>query len=110
MGRPAYRKTLTDLEFNAIGTLTMHSKFDNSFDVYGKEDGTDCFYDYDEDCLISLYKGLELLHAGIAYPLSHEGLTDKQAEALVKLFKEFNIGNEDWYKWLLSDEQEVNYG
>ena len=108
MSRPAYRKTLTDLEFNAISTLTMHSKLDNSFDVYEKKNGTDCFYDYDEDRMISLHQGLELLYEGIAYPLSHEGLTIEQAEALMKLFKEFKIGNEDWYQWLLSDEQEVS--
>ena len=105
MGRPAYRKVLTDLEFNAISTLTMHSKLDNSFDVYEKKNGTNCFYDYDEYRMISLHQGLEFLYEGIAYPLSHEGLTTEQAEALVQLFREFKIGDKDGYKWLLSNEE-----
>lgn len=106
MGRPAYRKSLTNLEFDAISTLTMHSKLDNSFDVYENTNGTDCFYDYDEDRAISLHQGLELLYEAIAYPLSHEGLTVSQSEALVKLFKEFKVGDNDWYEWLLKEEEE----
>lgn len=99
-----YRTKLTDLEWNAISELTRKSHLDESFDVWQRKNGDDCFKDFEDGRLKSLRWGLELVQEAIAYPLKHEGLSLEMSNALIDLFKEFNIGDEEWYKWLLSDE------
>ena len=99
-----YRTKLTDLEWNAIQKLTRKSHLDESFDVWQRKNGDDCFKDFEDGRLKSLHWGLELLYECIAYPFKHEELDDEMSNALVELFKEFKIGNEHWYIWLLSDE------
>ena len=104
MGRPAYRKRLSDAEFNAISTLTMHTKLDSSFDVYEKKNGDDVFKDYDEDRFMSLHQGLILLYDSIAYPLKHERMTEEESKIIVNVFRDFGVGTEEGYEWLLSKE------
>lgn len=106
MAEAKKRTKLTDTEWNAISHLTRSSHLDESFDVYQKRNGDDCFKDMQDGRLKSLNWGLSLLEECIAYPLKHEGLNDNEANALVNLFKEFKIGNDDWCNWLLSDEDE----
>jgi hypothetical protein len=101
-------RNLTDLEWNAISNLTSETHLDQSFDVYQTKGGKDCFYDYEEDHPISLKDGLELLYEAMAYPLAEENLTKEEANAVVDLFREFKIGDEETYKWLLKDEPEKN--
>lgn len=95
---------ISDDEWNALAKLTRRTRLDDSFDVWIDEDGNDCFMDFDEDKIQSLDWGLEQLEDCIAYPLTHEGLTIEECDAIVELFKRFNIGNEDYYKWLLIKE------
>ena len=106
MAKCNYRTKLTDSEWNAISTLTANSHLDDGFDVWRKRNGDDCFKDFEDGRLKSLQGGLGLLEESIAYPLKHEGLDDNEANALVNLFKEFKIGDNDWYDWLLSNEDE----
>lgn len=99
------RTKLTVIEFNAIQQLTSSSHLDESFDVWQRRNGDDCFKDFDDGRLKSLHWGLSLLNESIAYPLSHEGLDEEQSKALVELFKEFKVGDDEWYEWLLSDDE-----
>ena len=99
-----FRTKLTDIEYNAITKLTMNLHLDENFDVCQCSNGDDCFKDFEDGRLKSLHWGLELLYEGIAYPLKHEYLDNEMCNALAGLFKEFNVGNEEWYKWLLSEE------
>ena len=100
MTTKSYRKYLTDTEWNAISTLTMHTKLDTCFDVCRTRNGDDAFKDFEEDKIISLHEGLELLYEGLAYPLVHERLEKNEIDAIVSLFKEFDIGDADGYAWL----------
>ncbi len=98
------RTKLTDMEWNAISALTNSSHLDESFDVWQRKNGDDCFKDFEDGRLKSLHWGLSLLEESIAYPLEHENLSKEQSVALVELFKEFGIGDTEWYAWLLSGE------
>ena len=104
MGRTVYRTKLSDLEWNSIQDLTRNTHLDKGFDVWQHRNGEDCFKDFEDNRLKPLRWGLKLLYESIAYPLKHENLTKEQSNALVELFKEFKIGNEDWYAWLLSED------
>ena len=100
MPRTTYRKRLTDGEWNAISTLTRKTKLDSVFDVWSNGTGNDYFYDFEEDKKMSLKSGLALLYESLAYPLSHEGLSDKESKLIVDLFKEFKVAGDE-ADWLL---------
>lgn len=95
---------INDNEFYALSKLISHMKLDGEFDICGDDFGNDFFLDYEDMRPKPLGWGLELLEECIAYPLKHEGLTMEECDAIVELFKRFNIGNEDYYKWLLVEE------
>lgn len=101
-----YRKELTQSEIEAVISLTASMKIDDSFDLWEATDGTDWFMDFESNSRMPLRKGLLILNEAIAYPLSHENLTPDQCETIVNLFKEFKVGNNDWYEWLLKKEEE----
>lgn len=98
MPRIKYRTRLTNDEWNTIAKLTRRTKLDSVFDIYSNGTGKDYFFDFEENKKMSLKAGFELLYESLAYPLSHEGLTENESKLIVNLFKEFNVaGNEaDW--------------
>lgn len=100
------RTKFTTDEWNAILHLTEATHLDESFDAYTKKNGEDCFKDFDSNGrLKSIPWGLKMLYEGIAYPPKHDGLSDAECRTLVNLFKEFKIGNDSWYEWLLSEDE-----
>lgn len=99
------RKKLTDLEYNAILTLTAHTKLDHSFDAYDCGD-CDKFKDRENNRLVCLTTGLEWLYDGLAYSLYYDGLNDEEAYAIVGLFKEFLHMTDEELQWLLEKEEE----
>ena len=103
MARTAFRKKLTDKEWNALLKLTSNTHLDESFDAYTKRNGEDAFKDYEDGRIKSLHWGLVQLYECIAYPFKHDGMNEDESKTLVELFKEFKIGNEHWHNWLLSD-------
>lgn len=102
------RTKLTDEEYHAISHLTRETKLDSVFDVDTNKNGEDCFRDFENDCLMSLKDGLEELYEAMAYPLKHEGLSEEECTALVNLFREFEVGDEEGYEHLLSETDDYN--
>lgn len=100
------REQLSDMEFNAILHLTRSTHLDDAFDVWTLDDETDGFIDIETGETVDLKTGLEWLYDGIAYPLSHENITTDEALLIVDLMEEFDIGDENYRKWLLSKEND----
>ena len=92
-------------EWNVLSKLTSVTHMDNSFDIWTDEDGNDCFMDFEEDRLVPVEEGLSWIYEGIAYPPQHDGLSREECETLVGLFKHYRFGDEEYYKWLLSEEE-----
>lgn len=90
---------LTDEEFNTLTKLTRQLKFDNSWDFVGGNK-KDYVKDYEDNSLYTIEQGLNWAYEGIAYPLSHDNMTEKEIEIIINLFKKYNIGNNEYYNWL----------
>lgn len=101
--KEAKERKLSNDEWNAISRLTLLNKLDDSFDIQ-YDDDHDFFYDFEEDEELTLEDGLELLQDALAYPLGYVGLSDKEAQDVVNVFRRFGIGDEKWYDWLLSKD------
>ncbi len=99
------KRKLTDAEFKTISILTSETHLNSVFDITADENNNDCFYDFEEDRYLSLEEGLNLLYEALAYPMVHDGLNSWQAQLVVDLFREFGIGNEDAYNWLLGPDE-----
>lgn len=100
MARTQYRKRLTNDEWNAISQLTRNTHLDSVFDIWSIGTGKDYFYDFENNKRMSLKSGLSLLYESLAYPLQHDGLTGKESNLIVNLFKEFKVAGDE-ANWLL---------
>ncbi len=101
----AMRKRLTDNEFNAVSTLTYNTHLDEVFDIGRRPNGDDGFYDYESCRWMSLKHGFNELYDAIAYPFSDDGLNKEEGNLIINLFKEFKVGDEEGYKWLMEESK-----
>ena len=79
---------VSDEEYNLVLRLTHETKLDQVIDIAYNDHG-DYFWDFENDCAISLQEGFETLADSMAYKFQEEGFTDKEADTLEKLFQRF---------------------
>lgn len=105
-----YRTRLKDEEWNAITHLTSETKLDSVFDLVQVEHDSDpdCWWDFENNREMTLREGLKELWSGLAYPLQHDGLSEKEATLVVNVLKEFRIITETQGEWLMENREEVN--
>ncbi len=82
------KNKVSDEEYNLVLRLTQETKLDQVIDITGNDHG-DYFWDFENDCSISLQEGFEILADSMGYKFQHEGFTDKEAGILEKLFQRF---------------------
>jgi len=82
------RTKLTDLEYNLILELTRVTHLDEVFDIHDAGE-RDEFWDYENDCIMTLQDGFKELSDAISYSFQHEGFSDEEAKILENLIKEF---------------------
>ena len=90
-----FRKKLTDEEFNLISKWTERTKLNDCMDIAGNEDHDYFFYMDDIQQEVSLEEGFSVIADAIAYPLSHEGFTEKEGEMFMNLLKEFGVSEKE---------------
>ena len=82
-------RRLTGDEYNALNQIASKTKMDCWFYIL-EEDERDVILDLENDKKLSLEEGISQLMEGIIDPLTEYGLSEKEREAVEKLFEEIN--------------------
>lgn len=87
-------RILTETEYNALELIASKTKMDCWFKIIQVED-EDLIEDLENGKKLSLENGLFQFSEGIVDPLSSYGLSNNEINAVINLFKEFNIPFEE---------------
>lgn len=103
------RQKLTTLEWNALQKLLTETHLDSVFYLADKGK-KDFIYAEDPDrddkyIKESIYEGSMEIYDALGYPLSHEGLTREEIQALVALWEELGVIGARGKEWLLKEEE-----
>lgn len=100
------RTRFTDREVRVVAEIICRLKMDDGFWLNEDEEtGEDYFYDREIDERMTLEEGLRILCEAIAYPLVHERLGYEESKTFVNLLREFEIGDELYYDWLMDEDE-----
>lgn len=87
-------RKLSEDEYNALETIASKTKMDCWFSIIESGD-EDLVKDLENDEILTLGNGLSQFSEGIVDPLSSYGLSDNEINAVINLFKEFDIPFEE---------------
>ena len=100
------RTRFTNREVRVVAEIIYKLKMDDSFWLNeDMEIGEDYFYDRETDERMTLEEGLRILYEAIAYPLVHERIGYGDSKTFVNLLREFEIGDELYYDWLMDEDE-----